>query len=80
MQEEVEKVSDNKVLIGVALVALFWVGVVVGVFWPSPAGEEVAQVALEAPDSEYQPWDETLALTSPLLQLEIPTAFLLLKA
>jgi hypothetical protein len=58
-------VSDNKVLIGVALVALFLVGVLVGVFWPSPGGEEVAQVVLEAPDSEYQPWDETLALTSP---------------
>ncbi|MCH8820459.1 MAG: DUF3179 domain-containing protein, partial [Acidobacteria bacterium] len=59
------KVSQSRALIGVALVALFILGVLVGLLWLSPSEEEVVQVAVEGPKIQYQPWDETLALTSP---------------
>ena len=57
--------ADNKALIGVAFVALFVLGVLVGVFWLSEGEEQVAQVSLEEPEPHFKPWDETLALTSP---------------
>ena len=55
--------SNSKASIRVAFVALFVLSVLAGC--SSPDGGEVAQVSVEEPQSQFKPWDETLALTSP---------------
>lgn len=50
------KVSQSRALIGVVFVALFILGVLVGLLWLSPSEEKVVQVAVEGPARAYPQW------------------------